>query len=141
MTAETLGKWFDALGNVLRPLRERWLLVVALASALFWTRDTLTTWWALPDEVDRHANALGTLTERIRGLEAVIAAGAVKAPPECDLAEGLVLLDVETLRELARIGLAVDRDGVLVPGGVGLDRPAKGVVIACPPKDGTLPGG
>lgn len=57
----------------LKRLREHWVLVVALASALFWARDLVETHAALPGEVARQLETVESLAVRTAWIETVIA--------------------------------------------------------------------
>lgn len=70
MTADHSGTGAVGVLTALRRLREHWVLIVALASALFWARDMAAIYGRLPAEMARHAQAVSDLADRIAGLEA-----------------------------------------------------------------------
>ncbi|MEM9148809.1 MAG: hypothetical protein AAGC57_21920 [Pseudomonadota bacterium] len=69
MKAEDLGKGLQGTLDVLRRLKEHWVLVFALVSALFWARDLTEVYVALPGETARQAAAVSGLEGRIARLE------------------------------------------------------------------------
>ena len=78
MTADTWASWLGGMLEALRRLREQWLLVVALLSALLWVYDTLQRHAHLPVEVEANAAAVSRLESRVATLET---AGAAALDP------------------------------------------------------------
>lgn len=70
MTAECMAKGVGGALASFKRLREQWLLIVALVSALFWARDLVMVYARLPEDVARHAVAVDQLERRVAGLEA-----------------------------------------------------------------------
>ncbi|MEM9140213.1 MAG: hypothetical protein AAGB15_10325 [Pseudomonadota bacterium] len=70
MTAKRAGR-LAALGfwRTLRRLRDQWLLLVFLATALFWMRDTYEQFVDLPADVAGLHTSIGALHDRIAHLE------------------------------------------------------------------------
>lgn len=81
MKAEHSGRGLAGTLDVLKRLREHWLLAVALVSALFWARDLAAIHLRLPADVSRQAEAVSALTVRITELETRIGAVAVAGGP------------------------------------------------------------
>jgi hypothetical protein len=69
MTTDPSGKGSPGVLSALRKLREQWVLIVALASALFWARDLMEEYARLPREVSRQGEAVKALSARVAGIE------------------------------------------------------------------------
>lgn len=69
MTAEKQGQGAAALVRRLLRLRERWLLIATLLTALFWLRDGIETHLALPEAVERQEAAIAALSDRVGTVE------------------------------------------------------------------------
>lgn len=84
MKADASGRGMQGTLDVLKRLREQWMLVIALVSALFWMRDLAEIYARLPGDVRRQDAAVAGLTVRVSGLEDRIghieAAGSAPAP-------------------------------------------------------------
>lgn len=70
MTAERAGR-LAALGfwRTIRRLRDQWILLVFLATALFWMRDTYEEFVDLPADMAEVQTSIGALHDRIAHLE------------------------------------------------------------------------
>lgn len=69
MTAEPSGRGAAGALSAFRRLREQWILIVALASALFWARDLVEAYVRLPADVARQGEAISVLAARVAGVE------------------------------------------------------------------------
>ena len=73
MTAELAGKAaVEGFWVTLRKLREQWLLLVFLAGALLWARDTYDEFVKLPSLVRQQRSGLATLEATVTRLEAEV---------------------------------------------------------------------
>jgi hypothetical protein len=71
MNRNTIEHGAAGMLATLRKLRDQWLLIAALVSALFWVRDLVETHRRLPEQVAGHAATLATLDRRLGAVEAV----------------------------------------------------------------------
>ena len=78
MTAEPRGPGRGTLMPLLARLREQWMLVVALLTALFWLVGQIEVYRHLPDRVADHAESLDALDHRVLRIEA-----RMTAPEAC----------------------------------------------------------
>lgn len=78
MTAEQRGPGRATLMPLLARLREQWMLVVALLTALFWVVGQIEVYRHLPDRVADQAESLDALDHRVLRLEA-----RMNAPEAC----------------------------------------------------------
>jgi len=75
MTAETTGKAVCGAWATLKRLRERWILVTALVSGLFWAKDLVEIYARLPDDLARQSEAVTAVEARLDRLAAEIRPG------------------------------------------------------------------
>jgi len=73
----------------LKRIREQWLVVVALASALFWARDWVEVYAGLPARLDRQEVGLQSVSVRTGWLEAVVSAWPGRAGGRSDRLPGV----------------------------------------------------
>ncbi|MEL6218244.1 MAG: hypothetical protein AAFR79_07225 [Pseudomonadota bacterium] len=104
MKADVSGRGVLRGLDALVQWRERWLLIVALISALIWARDLVESYAGLPAAIKRQAAVVSQLDWRVHGLEARLAHG--HAGPHGDLAIGV------RPSLTGRSGLAGTRDAV-----------------------------
>lgn len=69
MEADGSGRELLGTLDVLKRLREQWMLVIALVSALFMARDLAEVYVRLPGDVRRQAETVAGLGVRVTGLE------------------------------------------------------------------------
>lgn len=69
VTAKTTGLLAEGFWATLRRLRDQWVLLVFLATALFWTRDLYERFVDLPQRVVAMQQAIGDLGDKIARLE------------------------------------------------------------------------
>jgi hypothetical protein len=69
MTAEPRGPGQGTLFPLLKRLREQWMLVVALLTALFWVVTQIEVYRHLPEKVAAQAEVLDVLDHRVLKLE------------------------------------------------------------------------
>ncbi|GMG84761.1 hypothetical protein LNKW23_39770 [Paralimibaculum aggregatum] len=76
MTIDCQGKGIGATLQALKKLREHWVLIAALVSALFWARDLVVLHARLPEEVSRQGAAVAALGTRVTGIELALGLAA-----------------------------------------------------------------
>ncbi|MEM0988572.1 MAG: hypothetical protein AAGK00_06800 [Pseudomonadota bacterium] len=82
MTAKTAGKLAaEGFWTSLRTLRDHWVLLVFLATGLFWLRDTYEDFVDLPARVSELHQVVGDLRRDIASLDQAVAGGAPDLSP------------------------------------------------------------
>jgi len=69
MTAEKQGEKAAALWRLIGVLRQRWLLIATVLTALFWLQDRVQVHLGLPDRVAAQESAAGDLARRLDRVE------------------------------------------------------------------------
>ena len=82
MTARKAGKIAaDGIWVTLKRLREQWMLLVFLATALYWARDFIDAMHDLPSRLERQERRIAVLAGEIATLGDAARSGSVHRPP------------------------------------------------------------
>lgn len=66
---KTAVKQLDGLMGLLKAIRDRWMLLAFLVSAIFWFEDVGRVYMGLPDLLDEKARAIEAIETRLDALE------------------------------------------------------------------------